>query len=97
MVRADAVQLLGPVRQELLSGAQPGERFEQLKEYLRFYPNLPLDEEDDETSASFYNRLRQRGIQGTGTDLLICAAAVRRGFKSSPPIRISPCTRSISR
>jgi hypothetical protein len=81
LVRAEAVQLLGPIRQELLSGAHPAERFEQLKEYLRFYPNLPLDEEDDETAASYYNRLRQRGVQGTGTDLLICAAAARRGFK----------------
>jgi hypothetical protein len=40
LVRADAVQMIGPVRQELLSGAQPAERFEQLKDYLRFYPNL---------------------------------------------------------
>ena len=81
LVRADAVRLLGPIRQELLSGAHPAERFEQLKEYLRFYPNLSLDEEDDETAAGFYNRLRHRGVQGTGTDLLICAVAVRHGLK----------------
>jgi predicted nucleic acid-binding protein len=81
LVRADAVQLLGPIRQELLSGAQPSERFEHLKDYLRFYPNIPLDEEDDETAAGYYNRLRHRGLQGSGTDLLICAVAVRRGFK----------------
>jgi predicted nucleic acid-binding protein len=81
LVRADAVQLLGPIRQELLSGAQPDERFEQLREYLRFYPNLPLDEADDELAASYYNLCRQRGLQGTGTDLLICAAAVRHGLK----------------
>lgn len=81
LVRADAIQLLGPIRQELLCGAQPDERFSQLKEYLRFYPNLPLDEEDDETAASYYNRLRQRGVQSTGTDLLICAVAVRHGLK----------------
>ncbi len=81
MVRRDAVHLLGPIRQELLSGAQPDQRFEQLKEYLRFFPNLPLDEEDDETAASFYNRLRNRGLQAAGTDLLICAVAVRLGLK----------------
>jgi predicted nucleic acid-binding protein len=81
LVRTDAVQLIGPIRQELLSGAQPSERFEQLREYLRFYPNLALDEQDDETAASYYNRLRQRGLQSTGTDLLICAVAVRRDLK----------------
>ncbi|HLX69620.1 MAG TPA: PIN domain nuclease [Verrucomicrobiae bacterium] len=67
--------------QELLSGAQPSERFEQLKEYLRFYANLPLDEEDDETAALYYNRLRQVGVQGSGIDLPICAAAVRRRLR----------------
>jgi hypothetical protein len=81
LVRSDAVQLLGPIRQELLSGAQSDDRFEQLKEYLRFYPNLALNEEDDETAASFYTRLRRRGLQGTGTDLLICAVTIRHGFK----------------
>ena len=81
LVRADAVQMLGPIRQELLSGARPSDRFEQLREYLRFYPNLPLDEEDDETAAGFYNRLRQHGVQGAGTDLLICAAAVRHSLR----------------
>ncbi len=81
LVRADAVQLIGPIRQELLSGAQPSERFEQLRQYFRFYPNLPLDEEDDETAATYYNRLRQRGLQSTATDLLICAVAVRHGLK----------------
>src|SRR4051812_42460755 len=70
LVRSDLVQMIGPIRQELLSGAQPDERFEQLREYLRFYPNLPLDEEDDERAAGYYNLLRQRGLQATGTDLV---------------------------
>ena len=81
LVRADAVQMIGPVRQELLTGAQPAERFEQLKEYLRFYPNLRLDEEDDERAAEYYNHLRKRGVQGTGIDLLICAVSVHHGMK----------------
>lgn len=81
LLQADVVRLIGPIRQELLSGAQPSERFDQLRDYLRFYPNLPLDEEDDETAASYYNRLRQRGLQSIGTDLLICAVAVRHGLK----------------
>jgi predicted nucleic acid-binding protein len=81
LIRADAVQMLGSIRQELLSGAQPPERFAQLKEYLRHFPNLPLDEEDDENAAQYYNTCRQNGIQGTATDLLICAVAVRHGFR----------------
>lgn len=81
LIRADVVQLMGPIRQELLSGAAPAERFQELKRYLRFYPNLALDEEDDESAADYYNRLRKQGFQATATDLLICAAAARRGLK----------------
>jgi predicted nucleic acid-binding protein len=77
LARADAVQMLGPIRQELLSGARPDERFVELREYLRFFPNLPLDEQDDELAAEFCNTCRSRGVQGTATDLLICAVAAR--------------------
>ncbi len=81
LIRDDAIQMLGPIRQELLSGVQPQERFGQLKEYLRHYSNLPLDEEDDENSAGYYNLCRSKGVQGTATDLLICAVAVRHGLQ----------------
>ena len=81
LIRADVVEMLGPIRQELLSGAQPQERFAHLQEYLRFYPNLPLDEEDDENAAHYYNLCRRQGVQGTATDLLICAVAVRHGLR----------------
>lgn len=81
LVRADVVQMLGPIRQELLSGAQPRERFDQLKACLRYYPNLALDEEDDEKAAAYYNLCRSQGIQGGGADFLICAAAVRHGMR----------------
>ena len=35
----------------------------------------------DERAASYYNHLRQRGVKGMGTDLLICAVAVRHNLK----------------
>lgn len=81
LIRADAVEMLGSIRQELLSGAQPQDRFAQMKDYLRHFPNLPLDEEDDENAAQYYNTCRQHGIQGTATDLLICAVSVRYGLR----------------
>jgi predicted nucleic acid-binding protein len=81
LVKADVVQLMGAIRQKLLSGAFPADRFEHLRDYLRFYPNIPVTEEDDERAAAYYNQLRRHGVAGTGTDLLICAVAVRHGFK----------------
>jgi predicted nucleic acid-binding protein len=81
LIRSDAVQMLGCVRQELLSGVRPPDRFEQLKEYLRFYPNLTLDAEDDENAAFYYNLCRDQGVRGSVVDLLICAVAVRHGLR----------------
>lgn len=81
LIRADAVQMLGPIRQELLSGARPDTRFAQLRDGLRFFPNLATDEQDDELAAEFNNQCRNKGIQGTSTDLLICAVATRHKMK----------------
>ena len=52
-----------------------------LEAALAEIPNLPLDEEDDENAAAYYNICRQRGIQATAIDLLICAVAVRHELK----------------
>jgi predicted nucleic acid-binding protein len=81
IIRADMVQMLGPIRQEILTGARPSDRFVQLRDYLRFFQNLRLDEHDDELAAEFYNACRQKGIQGTDTDLLICAVSARQSMK----------------
>jgi predicted nucleic acid-binding protein len=81
IIALDAVLMVGAIRQELLSGVGLQPRFEQLREYLRFFPNVQQDEEDDERAAEYYNICRRHGIQGGNTDFLICALAVRHGLK----------------
>jgi hypothetical protein len=80
LVREGRAAMLGPVRQELLSGVRVDQQFETLRDHLRAFPDVPLEVEDFEDAASFFNKCRARGIQGSNTDYLICAAAVRRGF-----------------
>jgi predicted nucleic acid-binding protein len=70
--------IIGPVRQELLSGIRRPQQFEQLQNHLRSFPDLELATEDFELAAEFYNRCRARGVQGSNTDFLICAVAARR-------------------
>lgn len=72
--------LLGLVRQELLSGMADSRSFEAVRTHLRAYPDVPVDAEDHEHAALFYNRCRMRGIQGSAVDFLICAAAARRNL-----------------
>jgi len=72
------VVMLGAVRQEVLSGMKVKAQFDQLREHLRSFPDLELETADYEEAASAFNRCRERGVQGSSTDFLICAAAMRR-------------------
>ena len=71
------VQMIGPIRQEILSGITSKNQFEKLKSYLSAFPDLPLQTQDYELAAEYFNIHRQKGIQGSNTDLLICAVSSR--------------------
>ena len=78
LISEGRVVLLGPVRQELLSGIKTKAQFELLRNHLRSFPDLELESADYEEAAAAFNRCRERGIQGSNTDFLICATAMRR-------------------
>ena len=72
-----AVAIMGPIRQELLSGIKQPAQFEQVREALRSFPDVTLHTADFETAAQYFNLCRSKGVQGSMTDFLICAVAVR--------------------
>jgi len=74
------VQMMGPIRQEILSGIHDTDQFNKLKEYLDAFPDYPLETEDYVESARYFNVCRSKGIQGSNTDFLICATSVRNRF-----------------
>lgn len=78
LIQEGRVVMIGPVRQEILSGIKAKSQFEQLREHMRAFPDLELDSSDYEEAAAAYNRCRERGIRGSSTDFLICAIATRR-------------------
>lgn len=73
-------RLLGPVRQELLSGIRSSQQFTRLQEQLRSFPDAALETADYESAAEISNACRGRGIAGTPIDFLLCAAALRRSW-----------------
>ncbi|RQW78008.1 MAG: PIN domain nuclease [Geobacter sp.] len=77
LIREVRVQMVGPVRQELLSGVKNQAQFQNLRNHLRGFPDLELTTPDYETAAGFFNLCRGKGIQGSNTDFLLCAIAVR--------------------
>ena len=74
------VQIIGPVRQEILSGIRSDRQLEQLQEHLAAFPDLPIVTGDFEQAARFFNLARSKGIQGSNTDFLMCSVAARHNL-----------------
>ena len=72
------VVIIGPIRQELLSGLSSKAKFVNLIEKLRAFDDIPIEQNDYEKAAEFYNSCRKKGIQGSHIDFLICAIAINR-------------------
>ena len=69
------ILMIGPIRQELLSGIKNKEQFENLREKLTAFPDLPIRTEHYEQAARFFNDCRNKGVQGSHVDFLICSVA----------------------
>ena len=70
--------IVGGVRQELLSGIRGQQQFEQLRDRLEAFPDVPVETADHELAAEFFNLCRAKGVQGSNTDFLLCSVAFRR-------------------
>jgi len=75
------IEMLGVIRQEILSGIKEKSQFNILKEYLRAFPDHEITTKDYEIAAEFFNICRKKGVQTSNTDYLICAAAVNNDFE----------------
>jgi predicted nucleic acid-binding protein len=78
LIADDRVMMIGPIRQELLSGLRDAASFDRLRDRLRDFDDEPLTTEDYEAAAQDHNACRRAGVSGSAIDLLICAAARRR-------------------
>jgi predicted nucleic acid-binding protein len=81
LIRDGRAQLVGVVRQELLSGIREEDRFRKLRDYLRAFDDPQLERDDYEAAAQMHSRCRSRGIAGSAIDFLICAMADRRHWQ----------------
>ena len=77
LIQDHRVHMIGPIRQEILSGIRSDSQFKKLKKHLESFPDLPIFTDDYVQAAKFFNLCRSKGIQGSNTDFLICSVAVR--------------------
>ena len=80
LILLSLVVMIGPVRQEVLSGISDKNTFVKLREKLAAFDNFAIDTKDYETAAEFYNICRKNDVQGSHTDFLICAVAYNNNF-----------------
>jgi predicted nucleic acid-binding protein len=81
LIREGRAQLVGPVRQEILSGIREEASFKKLRDKFRAFGDPRIEVADFEQAAEVNNRCRSKGIAGSAIDFLICAIALRRTWQ----------------
>ena len=69
--------MVGPIRQEILSGIRETATFERLRDHLRAFTDETVTPADYERAAECFNTCRAKGLQGSNTDFLLCVVAER--------------------
>lgn len=80
-IQDNRVQMLGIIRQELLSGIRNPSQFQKIEKVLDSFPDLLASSEDHTLAARFFDTCRRKGIQGSPVDFLICAQAHRNRMR----------------
>lgn len=79
-IKAGRVAMVGPVRQELLSGIADPQQFEKLRDTLEAFADEPLTTPIYVEAARLDNLCRRKGVQCGEVDMLLCAAALENGW-----------------
>src|SRR5882762_7360196 len=79
-IRDGRATIIGPIRQEILSGIKEQAQFERLRRALQPFPDESLTTSDHEEAARLFNICRNQGIQCGPVDILLCAVAKQRGW-----------------
>lgn len=77
LIRDQRALIIGPIKQEILSGYSDLHKYQIIKEKLSYFTNTPILDSDYELAAELSNKCRKKGVQGSHIDFLICAVANR--------------------
>jgi hypothetical protein len=79
-IQEGRVSIIGPIRQEVLSGIRDSAQFNKLKASLALFTDEPLLAAHFEEAASLFNLSRSRGVECGPTDILLCAVAIQKHY-----------------
>ena len=77
-VQNGRIAIIGPIRQEVLSGIKDSARFEKLRGALGAFPDEPIATGQYEEAARLHNLCRRRGVECGSVDMLLCVVAAQR-------------------
>lgn len=73
--------IIGPIRQEILSGIRDKAQFAKTQQVLEPFRDEEILAGDYVDAARLFNLCRDQGLEGGPVDMLICAIAVRLRFQ----------------
>lgn len=76
-IRDGQVAIIGPIRQEVLSGIKDPAQFAKLRAALGAFHDEPLTTLHYEEAARLFNLCRSRGVECGAIDILICTIAAQ--------------------
>jgi len=81
LIRDARIAVIGSIRQEVLSGISDKNKFYEIKNKMSVFPDYLIRTGDYEFAAECSNECRRNGIQGSHTDFLICAVAIKNDWE----------------
>jgi hypothetical protein len=79
-IRDGRVAIVGPIRQEILSGIRNRAQFAKTEGFLDPFPDEEITAADHVEAARLYNLCQDHGVQCGPVDFLLCAVAIRKHF-----------------
>ncbi|MDR0599282.1 MAG: PIN domain nuclease [Treponema sp.] len=81
LIRNAQIEIIGSIRQEVLSGISNKNKFHEVKNRMAVFTDYVIQTPDYEFAAECFNECRRNGIQGSHTDFLICAVAIKNDWE----------------
>ena len=81
IIEDERAVLLGPIRQEVLSGIRDKAEFSRIQDLLDPFLDEPIETPDYIEAARLFNLCQDHGVQCGLVDILICAVAARNHFE----------------
>jgi len=81
LMQENRISMIGPVRQEILTGIKDYNKFLLLKEYLQAFEDEPITTDAYEYGAKIANDCMKNGIAISSVDAIIVSMIAMHGFE----------------